>query len=124
VKRAVRDVPGLAAFFEKARFDETLAKLKAHSSGAQALERQFHRWFDGFRTLKLLHHLRDAAYPNADLLVGLRTLLGSMPRSDRALAAANDATHEDLDSQLELLTQLRELERTVQAEHGNAFGIG
>jgi len=124
LKQAGRDIPGLATFFEKAQFDETLAKLRAHSSGAQALLRQFHRWFDGFRTLKLLHHLRDTAYPNADLLAGLRTLLCTMPHTDRALAAANDATHEDLDSQIALLTQLRELERRVQAARDNTFGIG
>jgi len=27
-------------------------------------KRHFHEWFDGFRTLKFIHHLRDQHYPN------------------------------------------------------------
>jgi hypothetical protein len=29
----------------------------------QQLEKQKLKWFDGFRTLKLIHHLRDTVFP-------------------------------------------------------------
>lgn len=35
--------------------------------------RQFHQWFDGFRTLKFIHGIRDAGWP-AQSLAGLRKL--------------------------------------------------
>jgi len=44
-------------------FESTLKKANRQCRDAVALQRYLHVWFDGFRTLKLLHALRDAAFP-------------------------------------------------------------
>jgi hypothetical protein len=36
------------------------------SSDADAMLRAFHTWFDAFRTLKLVHALRDRGFPSLD----------------------------------------------------------
>lgn len=55
---------------------ETLAKLGAEAEdalirksrkGFENKSRHWHTWFDGFKTLKLIHLLRDAQYPNVPL---------------------------------------------------------
>jgi len=44
-------------------FEATLGKAQRQCRDAVALQRYLNVWFDGFRTLKLLHALRDAAFP-------------------------------------------------------------
>jgi hypothetical protein len=44
------------------------------SANLQQFERQMHAWFDAFRTLKLIHHLRDEYFPSVPL-----AQLGSKP---------------------------------------------
>lgn len=44
-------------------FEKMLFKARRQCRDAQALQRYLHTWFDGFRTLKLLHVLRDKDFP-------------------------------------------------------------
>lgn len=62
---------GLAAASCKALEEQGIQTALTHcerqsSSGAQFL-RQFHQWFDAFRTLKLMHALRDAGWQQLSL---------------------------------------------------------
>lgn len=44
--------------------EKALEHCRAHSSDTSSYLRHFHQWFDGFRTLKFIHALRDSGYPN------------------------------------------------------------
>ena len=55
--------PHLQSFLVTAGFAATWDNLKRHNPGAQRRITAFHGWFDAFRTMRLLHHLTDAAYP-------------------------------------------------------------
>lgn len=43
-------------------FEAVWPKLQKNASDLSGLGAQFHRWFDGFKTLKLIHHLRDRSF--------------------------------------------------------------
>lgn len=105
MNRAEAIVPALADFLQAQRFSETWTKLQQNAPDKTRFLAQFHCWFDAFKTLKLIHHLRDNGYPQQDLFDSLYTLLkkrgpDTTPRSTRGL-------HENLDHQEELLTHLR-----------------
>ncbi len=56
----------LGNFLDNARFSETWEKLKTNTSGHQALRAAFHEWFDGLRTMKLVHCMSDGPYPRGN----------------------------------------------------------
>jgi glycosyltransferase involved in cell wall biosynthesis len=55
--------PHVQTFLTTAGFAATWDNLKRHNPGAERRLAAFHSWFDAFRTMRLLHHLTDAAYP-------------------------------------------------------------
>ena len=57
-------------------FEAAIQGAKGRSRSTDGALRQFHDWFDSFKTLKFLHQLRDAAIPSIPLSVGLRSLKG------------------------------------------------
>lgn len=53
-----------------------LEHCQRHATSSAQFQRHFHQWFDGFRTLKFIHALRDAGWPSCSL----RELHGLAPR--------------------------------------------
>ncbi len=71
--RALETLPPSGQFFRTDLLREALEKLgagaaiaeaRARSSDAATLRRHLHTWFDAFRTLKLVHALRDGGLPS------------------------------------------------------------
>ncbi len=65
----------LGGFLGAQDFEAIWPKLQANARGSKALVRQFHRWFDAFMTLKLVHHLRDNGLPEQDSCEALAELM-------------------------------------------------
>ena len=57
-----------------------IAEAIARSNDPQTLRRHLHTWFDAFRTLKLIHALRDGGLPSLALARGARG--GALHRAD------------------------------------------
>jgi hypothetical protein len=55
--------PHLRAYLELAGFCTAWANLQQHNPDRKKLLVAFHGWFDAFRTMRLMHHLTDAAFP-------------------------------------------------------------
>ncbi|HTP64664.1 MAG TPA: hypothetical protein VMJ66_04670 [Geobacteraceae bacterium] len=55
--------PHLAAYLEEASFAGAWEGLRDNHAQGEPLRRAFHGWFDGLRTMKLIHHLSAAAFP-------------------------------------------------------------
>jgi cellulose synthase/poly-beta-1,6-N-acetylglucosamine synthase-like glycosyltransferase len=55
--------PELFNFLIKQNFKNDWDRILLNSKAIHQLRLQKHRWFDGFRTLKLIHHLRDSSFP-------------------------------------------------------------
>jgi hypothetical protein len=51
-----------------------MKNIIANSAGNEQFTRQKMRWFDGFKTLKLIHHLRDTVFPEINMFDALDKL--------------------------------------------------
>jgi len=100
----------LRRFLEASGFEEVWPRLQRNAPSNRQLRAQFHRWFDAFRTLRLIHHLRDSGFPERPLYDAVGEILGwAGVRSHRQVirAAGDDPT-----VRLEVLQHLRRIQRT------------
>lgn len=74
--------PQLAYFLEKHHFEAAWDKIRRLQPDAPHRLKQFHVWFDGLRTIQLLHHLRDTVFPDVPARDALPRLLSHL--SDEA----------------------------------------
>lgn len=58
--------PGLLAGLKAMGAEKALVHAFTHSKDLGQFTRQMHTWFDAFRTLKLIHFLRDEFFPSVD----------------------------------------------------------
>ncbi len=58
-----------------------LAHCRTHGRGEEQFLRQFHQWFDGFRTLKFIHGLRAAGWADQSLATLASVSPGLWPKS-------------------------------------------
>jgi len=65
----------LADFLEGNKFVDLWEKLRRNFRTPQNLSKGFHEWFDGLKTMKLIHHLSAGPYPRQDPEAALVTLL-------------------------------------------------
>jgi hypothetical protein len=68
----------LSDFLSARAFPDVWEKIRRNSRNVAFLTRQFHVWFDGFLTLKLIHWLNDRAFPPVTTEDGLRELFEGM----------------------------------------------
>ena len=59
-------LPELKDFLVSRKFEDAWDRISASSKTSEQLEKQKKFWFDGFRTLKLIHFLRDSVYPDIE----------------------------------------------------------
>jgi len=93
--------PQLREFLELNRFKEIWPRLQQNAPHHAGLELQFHRWFDGFKTLKLIHFLRDHQLPESPIFDAIVRIEPS---------CSGDVTSDlidDLEAQETLLEHLR-----------------
>ncbi len=100
--------PELESFLVANDFANAWASLQKNAPNPAQLHAQFHRWFDGFKTLKLIHRLRDNGYPQTDLFEAIATLL-TWTVNNGGPAPSPVIHKEDLASQITLLEFLRQL---------------
>jgi hypothetical protein len=65
-------------FLISQNFKESWNRILKNSTADKELQKQKIFWFDAFRTLKLIHHLRDTIYPNSNIYDSLQILLKKM----------------------------------------------
>ena len=59
--------PRLREFLSSIGFEEIWPRLQQNAPITRGSNFQFHRWFDGFKTLKLIHFLRDHQLPESPI---------------------------------------------------------
>ncbi|MEP6768744.1 MAG: hypothetical protein ABJC61_08750 [Acidobacteriota bacterium] len=111
-----RELPESSLFFRADLLEKTLGKMGAFGAVRQAaaevrepaaLLRRLHTWFDAFRTLKLVHALRDEGFPS----LPWRQALTEAPFTD-LVSAPDDEEPETL------RVRLAEKERTLPEKSG------
>jgi len=97
--------PALADWLVDQEFASAWARIQLHSRKPEQRLRQFHGWFDAFRTLKLTLHLRDNGYPRQSLFEALGMVMDwlEIPGADDVARIAP----EDTSAQRALLGSLR-----------------
>jgi hypothetical protein len=105
LKGANRIHARLEEYLRLSRFATAWTVIRKNCRDAGHLLRQFHVWFDGLKTLKMVHHLSRSDFPSVPLFDGLNELraLRGWPLS-QALSSGGIAK---LDVQLQILGALR-----------------
>ena len=93
-------------FLKQQNFENDWEKILANSKDERHLISQKIKWFDGFRTLKLIHHLRDTAFPQINMFDALNILFKELN-----LSPINERTDEipEVSVQLDYLQTLRNI---------------
>lgn len=103
--RARAIAPELSTFLEVQGLAGAWDNIRRQGTGEEQRRRQFHQWFDAFRTLKFIHHLRDNGLPLQDLFESLACVMAwNGLEGDCDFGAA---LRHDPEGQRELLHRLR-----------------
>ena len=97
-------------FLQIQKFEENWGKILKNSKTEEQINKQKIKWFDGFRTLKLIHHLRDFAFPEINMFAALDAffiLLNKEKDFNRKKPVP------ELEVQRDYLIYLRELESLI-----------
>ncbi|NLD80374.1 MAG: hypothetical protein GX642_04290 [Smithella sp.] len=94
--------PGLESFLTFRGFLSVWPKIRRNVKDQKACERQFHGWFDGFETLKLVNYLTREFYPRVSMNSALEDILemsdmkypgsfsaGDIPKMEDAVSILN-----------------------------------
>jgi hypothetical protein len=68
----------LYEFLKEQKFEENWKRILLNSKTEEQINKQKSFWFDGFRTLKLIHYLRDNGFPELNMFHALDLLLGEL----------------------------------------------
>jgi hypothetical protein len=105
VAMTARIHPLLTSFLEFHDFQEIWPRIQRNHSDPDMLRRQFHVWFDGLKTMKLVHYLTENGFPRREMFSALKDLFGMI--RVRAPAALSEKTRPNLDEQMRILHFLR-----------------
>ena len=99
--------PSLYEFLIQQNFQNFINKVLLKNNNPIEIEKQKHSWFDAFRTLKLIHYLRDETYPNINMFDAIDELL-KMMKIENPIIRKSEIP--DLKSQKEYLKLLRKIQ--------------
>jgi hypothetical protein len=102
---------GLYEFLRLQNFVPDLTSILKSSKSTEQVKMQQLRWFDGFRTLKLIHFLRDNGYPNINMFEALNIILTKC-NIPVPLHTTEDVPGKEV--QLEYLEKLRFLDNNLE----------
>ena len=101
--------PSLNTFLRVNRFSRTWSRLVENSSDRAHLYNHFSRWFDGFKTFKLIRHLTNNGLPLVDMFTALRQLM-EMTGKELPIEV-KEGFIPPLPDRMEILDYLRKLDR-------------
>jgi hypothetical protein len=78
LKEAETINPFLSSFLKMNSFSESWDKILRNSKTGEQIQKQKTMWMDGFKTLKLVHYLRDVAFPQINMFDALDKIFSMM----------------------------------------------
>ncbi len=106
LNRASAVSESLHKFLNENLFAESWNKIIDSSKSEAQIEKQKTLWFDGFKTLKLIHFLRDDKYPQINMFGALDGLLSKFERS---IERNNESEIPPMEIQEQYLNLLRQI---------------
>lgn len=101
----------LNEFLVKSYFEEDWNRIKSNAKSEQQVWNQKISWFDAFKTLKLIHHLRDNEFGNQNLFSAVLEMLKS---SGQEYHAHIETEIPALDQQIKLLYHTRNIDNLME----------
>jgi len=98
----------LKTFLIQRKFPEQWDRILKNSKNSRQLQYQKQNWFDGFKTFKLIHHLRDNAYPEINMFDAVDQLF--LKAGINIIKKKEGESIPEFDVQREYLFKLRELD--------------
>ena len=98
--------PLLREYLDLSGFAKDWQGIRRNCPDAEHLRRQFHVWFDGLKTLRLVHHLSRSAFPPVPMFEGLKGLLDLMGQAIPSIAVIPAGIPEP-DIQFRIVEELR-----------------
>lgn len=105
--RAAPISPQLHSFLDRHEFATIWERIRGANCRHEYLTRQFHDWFDGFKTLKLIHELSADAFPPIHMFKALNILFHQM-NIPIAAGILDNTECRTLDEQMLILDFLRQ----------------
>lgn len=99
----------LFEFLISKKFPEQWNKILSNCKNEQQISYQRKNWFDAFKTLKLIHHLRDNAFPQVNMFTAVNELFFMM--NEPEIKLNKDVEIPEIEVQKEFLLKLRELQK-------------
>lgn len=96
----------LYTFLVQNSFEKSWSNILQSSKTHTQIEKQKINWFDGFRTLKLIHFIRDNEFQSINMFDALDQLFG---RIDQTPIRSNNDSFPSNNIQIKYLSKLREL---------------
>jgi hypothetical protein len=97
----------LYKFLVNNSFEKSWNKILSNSQNSEQINKQKIIWFDGFRTLKLIHYLRDNSFPNEPMFLVLDEIFLMMDSELNPKTKSGELP--SIDARLKYLYQLRKL---------------
>jgi hypothetical protein len=96
-------------FLESKYFPDQWNKILLNCKNEQQISYQRKNWFDAFKTLKLIHHLRDNSFQQINMFEAVNKLFQAMNESP--VIYDDKAGNPDLNTQKKFLIKLKEIQR-------------
>ena len=99
-------------FLNNNEFSQQWSRILSNSKSEKQLNYQRKNWFDAFKTLKLIHHLRDTSFPMVDIKSGVEKLFMILDHSSQIDFNRYD---DDINTLYEIcLTELKLIENSFE----------
>jgi hypothetical protein len=103
--------PGLESFLVARGFLSVWPKIRRNLKDEKTYDRQFHNWFDGFETLKLVNYLTKEFYPRINLFSAVKKILEMQNREYPG--GKPDENIPKTENEMQILRYLRGLTQTM-----------
>lgn len=67
--------PEIKSFISKVEYIQLFIQINNNTATIDKFMKRFYQWFDGFRVLKLVHHIRDEFYENITIVEACKWIL-------------------------------------------------
>ena len=103
--------PELYSFLSHRSFKEDWKKILENTKTSRQLDYQRKNWFDAFETLKLMHHMRDTAFPLMDIKTGVEKLFNLIQHSFKFESGSN--SNNEMQTLENYLAEVKSLENNL-----------
>lgn len=107
MKEANNINPALGEFLKINEFSASWTQIKKNAKTKEQLNKQKKNWFDGFRTLKLIHYLRDNGYP---LVFSFKALDDMLIKMKNHVLPKRESVLPPVGIQIDYLSMLRKMQ--------------